>query len=82
MESQNPKYQDLCKSEFLRGRGEGGSGKSKTPKYQDLPKFQFLGEGVGDGGAVQTNIPEILEWNTQGILNQNFWKLECVVHHR
>ena len=40
MESQNPKYQDLCKSEFLVGGG-GCSGKSNT-KYQDLYKSEFL----------------------------------------
>ena len=47
-------------------------------ELQDLSK----GEGL-----VQTNIPEILEWGTQGILNQKFWKLNygtwnVVMHHR
>ena len=32
---------------------------NSNPKCQDLPNFSFFGR---EGGVVQTNIPEILEW--------------------
>ena len=62
------------------GGGGGAPQTNSNPKCQDLPKFSFSGEG--GLGVLQTNIPEILEWGTQGILSQKFYQLECVVHHR
>ena len=41
--SQNSKFQDLPKFQFL---GEEDTLPSQNSKFQDLPKFQFLGGGV------------------------------------
>ena len=40
--------------------------KSQVPSPVQI--FIFKG-----GEVLQTNIPEILQWDTQGILNQKFW---------
>ena len=54
--------------------GGGGRLVFQTNSTQSAKICQNLHWGVG--GGVQTNIPEILEWGTQGILNQNFQPLE------
>ena len=58
--------QDLSKSSFSGGGGGGGPGQL-NPECQDLSKSAWGWGGSESGG-------------TLGILNQNFWHLECVAH--
>ena len=51
---------------------------NSNSKYQDLPKFSF----PQGGGYSRPTFLKYLSEGTQGILNQKFWQLECVVHHR
>ena len=67
----NPKCQDLSKSAFL---GEGDGPDKLNPKCQDLSKSALF---WGGGGVVVQRVGAVSE-----ILNQKFWQLECVVHHR
>ena len=66
----------------LHGGGGAGPGQVK-PKCQDLSKSTFGGgEWAGIGGWFRPTFLKYLSRDTQGILNQKFWQLECVVHHR
>ena len=60
----NAKCQGLPKFSFSGGWGLTSDRlKSRVPRSAQI----FI---LGGGGVLQTNIPEILEWGTQGILNQ------------
>ena len=81
----NSKCQDLPKFSFLEG--EGVLQTNSNSKCQDLPKYSFLwgwGGGGGGGSGLYSRLTflKYLSGDTQGILNQNFWQLECVVHHK
>ena len=60
-----------------------GWGRGCTPDQLKLkmPKFSFSGGG-GEGGYSRPTLLKYLSGGTQGILNQKFYQLECVMHHR
>ena len=76
----NPKCQDLSKSTW--GGGGGGCGSRPTqPKVPRSVQICIFGGG-GRGWWFRPTFLKYLSGGTQGILNQKFWQLECVVHHR
>ena len=75
----NPKCQDLSKSAFSV-LGEGVV--VQTDSTQSAKICPNLHGGGGGGGWFRLTFLKYLSGGTQGILNQKFWQLECVVHHR
>ena len=74
-----PKCHNLSKAGLLWVGGWVGVGPDQlNPKCQDLSKSAFW----GGGGGFRLTFLKYLSGGTQGILNQKFWQLVCVVHDR
>ena len=75
----------ICTNFHLGGLvgGWGGGGRCISDQLKPkVPRSVQIFTGEGGGVYSRPTFLKYLSGSTQGIFNQKFWLLKCVVHHR